>query len=296
MINIADNTWLLDYSEFSSDGYYDLKPGETLVFPWQVKPESYTETTITQTNLSAQDHTVQAWLSRKPVDDVMFYPMVNYMTNLVASRNGTVIDVYDTNDKNHLLKAQSGKQYFLNVKNLANEHNSFKLTFSWTATTTTVPSKPVSNNVTPSEKVGTSTKYGEIVAQLPHGLTIVKSNDNGTLFSLMRNDEIIASVKLKPSDIKGMQDITATYVDGSKKESAYLHYLVEYLVTDSILDIQLMDASMNKNFWDNLLAASGKLKLSLWDKATGNKDSLNKEKLNCETLWERDPNLYLLIS
>ena len=302
---LPENVSYIDYSDFSSDGYYSLQPGETKIFPWEVEPSGHTDITLVQTDLNTQDHTVQAWLSHEPLDYVM-YPNVGYMNWMDIQRTGTIVSIYDSSDlssKNQIFRARTKTSYYLNVKNMANEPNSFRVIFSFetgssTSNNTGDGNTPPYSDVNSGDAVGTHTIYGIVVAQLDDGLTLVDSSLDGfDTYSLMNGDDLVASVKLSEnSPIKGIEDIVATFCDGSNPLIQDLNLMMTFLTGKyGILDIQLYDASMDKVFWDTLMKYPGKLKFSLWDKATGKRTVINQEMLDCESLWERDPNLILLI-
>lgn len=298
-ITLPQNVTYIPYSDFSSDGYYSLLPGETKIFPWEVKPSEQTIITMVQSDSNTQDHSLQAWLSTRPLDDVMFWN-ISYMNYIDVKRTDTTVAIYDSSLKKPLvLSAPAKTSYYLNIKNMSNEPNGFRLIFSFSSaenTPSTTNNKP-STSLTPSTPVGTQTIYGVVVAQLPDSLTLVKSKSgDGDTYSLMFYDTLIASVTLKPSSIKGIEAITATYCDGSNPKIQGLHYMMEWLKDQySLMSIQLYDASTNKVFWDTLVEYPGFIKFVLWDKNTGARISLNSDMLICDTLWERDPNLIILI-
>lgn len=301
---LPQNVTYVPYSDFSSDGYYSLLPGETKIFPWEVEPGGHTDITLVHTNLNTQDHSVQAWLSHEPLDYVMF-PHVNYMNWLDVQRTGTIIEIYDSSSvaaKGKMFKARTETAYYLNVKNMTNEPNNFRVLFSYELGSNEGSSDdgdtPPYSDVTPDTPVGTHTIYGIVVAQLMDGLTLIDSSLDGVdTYSLMYYSKLIASMKLRPNpEIKGIQDITATYCDGSESKVQDIHLMVEWLCKKyGILDIQLYDATMNKVFWDTLVKYQGQTSLVLWDKKTGKRVILNSDMLKCESLWERDPNQFLLV-
>lgn len=302
---LPQNVTYVDYSDFTSDGYYSLAPGETKIFPWEVEPGGRTDITLVQTELNSQDHTVQAWLSHEPLDYVM-YPHVSYMNYMDVQRSGTVVSIYDKSSsvsQGQTFKAEPATAYYLNVKNMCNEENGFRVLFSFETGSGDNSDNgdgdtPPYSDVSPYDAIGTHTIYGIVVAQLADDLTLIDSSLDGVdTYSLMSYDTLVVSVKLEDNPvIKGMEDIKAIYCDGSNSKIQDLHLMMEWFVAKyGILDIQLYDATMNKVFWDTLMKYPGSLKFTLWDKKTGKRTVLNEDMLNCESLWERDPNLILLV-
>lgn len=300
-LKLPQNVTFVPYSDFSSDGYYDLAPGETKIFPWEVQPNGHTDITLIHNCLNSQDHTVQAWLSTEPLDYVMF-SNISFMNWIDVSRTGTTASIYDVSTRpTTLLKAETETAYYLNVKNMSNEPNTFRVIFSFETgsggSTPSDPNSPPYSELSPNDAIGTHTLYGIVVAQFSDELTLVHSDNGGDTYSLMSYNDLVATMKVRDNpDIKGMEDIIATYCDASKTKIEDLNFMVSWVAKKyGILSTQLFDASMNKIFWDTLVKYPGSLKMTLWDKKSGKRTQLNSDMLKCETLWERDSSLILLV-
>lgn len=301
MKEITDNSYeiaeLVPYSDYNKD-VFDLKPGEVLVFPWEIPTGSSTSFDIVQTANNAQDHTIKAWLSHKPLDEVMF-SRVDYLNWYDVKRISAPITVYDQTGIEHdhtKLKAKPNKTYFLNVKNTAGTDNQFSVKFSYIPENNAQkPSSPTNvKDVNHSLVIGTSTPYGNVVAQLDHGLTITQS---GGTYNLMRNDKIIASVKLAKSSITGLNDVVSTYQDGSDYDTAYIPMLVSWLAKNKpTLDVTLEEAIKNKAFWEIVLYDKpNDYNLVLWSKENGTQP-LSKPMMDCKELWGSSPENRLIIT
>lgn len=292
-MELPQNVHFVNYNEIDPNGYYSLKPGETLIFPW-IHFDT-TEISLVNTMENSQDFSIQAWLSRKPLDGVLF-PFISYMNYIQVPSNGRSITI--TSKKGDDLFLESG-DYFLNVKNMDNEANSFRVLFSLNGQSTNpvIPSETVSE-LNHDTSVGTQTSYGLVVAQVDDGLTILDTTLNGEdTYSLMDGTSLIASVKLFDSTVlKGSKQVKSSYIDESNGRSQDLHLMFEFLKSKYGLILgQLYDLSNNKHFWDILSRYPGKVKLNTWNRNTGERIVLNGDNLSCESLWERDPNIFLFI-
>lgn len=103
--NLPQNTVLVEPSQQTRDGFYELGPEETQIFVFSVPPKKYIKLGIAIISVDCEDLSMTGWFSRKPLDIPMFpyhsglnpfYVRKNYSYDeMYAGSNGTKLTIYD---------------------------------------------------------------------------------------------------------------------------------------------------------------------------------------------------------
>lgn len=113
------------------DGMYAIPSGTVHVFPFQVPVMGQQLITMRHHFPSAQDWSISAWFTKKPLDGTLFPNLDNWDDFRMS-----------TDDREYPIWAEGSPEesevylpplttYYLNVKNLQNRDNGYILTFSF---------------------------------------------------------------------------------------------------------------------------------------------------------------------
>lgn len=112
----------------SPHGYYDIEPGLTHIYPFEVNVNNPLTISIVLRNIDTQDESLSCWVSEQPLEYTLF-PRVRYMSPLTVLRTVNQFTLYDTTMNEGLLRLEPNKTYFLNVHNRQNMYNQYGLMF-----------------------------------------------------------------------------------------------------------------------------------------------------------------------
>lgn len=110
------------------DYYYNIDPGWTYIFEFNIKELSRTLIDIGHFFENSQDYSISCWFSRKPLDDVMFMDKDDMSIFSIARnqlRKFSFSDIIVCEENEVCLN--SSFTYYLNIKNLQNKLNQFYL-------------------------------------------------------------------------------------------------------------------------------------------------------------------------
>jgi hypothetical protein len=128
---LPDGVSLFQNDERDEDGYYQLLPDHRHVFEFTVPAGGLAGIQMIHHLTTAQDSTLVVWFSTDPLDGVLFRGQCD-LENFRMSRAQRTIVFYDawTNELEDVLTLPSERTYYLNVANLQNRINGYKLTIS----------------------------------------------------------------------------------------------------------------------------------------------------------------------
>jgi len=110
-----------------SFGQYAIQPGSIHVFPFQIPMFGAMEIGHAHILPSTQDFSIDGWVSDAPLDGRRYghFKLMRRRTEIVYHCSFMKTDV---EDPRYFL--ESGKTFYVNIKNLANQRNAYELTFS----------------------------------------------------------------------------------------------------------------------------------------------------------------------
>lgn len=130
-MSLPMGTYLIEGEYIDPDGLYQIGPGNTFIFKFRVEPFGKTTINLSHKLNNTQDMTLNAWFSKKPLVEPLFSgnPALNNFKLVRRRQTFEFWDelVYAGDDTKILLDA--GRDYYINIKNLQNSNNGFKLTF-----------------------------------------------------------------------------------------------------------------------------------------------------------------------
>lgn len=110
-----------------SFGQYVIPPGHIHVFPFEISMFSSVTLEMTHIFPNSQDFSIVAWITEKPLDGLVLNQQVGHFKLI---RRQTVFEIHDAflkQEDDDRLFLQSGRTYYVNVKNLQNRQNAYEL-------------------------------------------------------------------------------------------------------------------------------------------------------------------------
>lgn len=108
--------------DLDEDGYYEITPETILCFPFMIEENTELKVLLTHTALYSQDNSLRCWFSSTPNGQMLFK---NDDVDVFPMRRNTSCFIFGDN---HLI-INPNKTYYVNVQNLQNSNNIFKINF-----------------------------------------------------------------------------------------------------------------------------------------------------------------------
>ena len=120
------------------DGYYSILPRMTTVFPFYIPLLCYNEISWALVNQNAQDFSMRLWISTSPLDGLVDFKN-EALNPAYMNRAAMTIKIWDDfvinpdrpyYDPDRRAALPSALTYYLNVQNLQNQPNAYRISFS----------------------------------------------------------------------------------------------------------------------------------------------------------------------
>ena len=128
---LPNGVFLIDENNYDPDGLYRMGPGHTFIFKFRVKPFDKTQIHLSHKMDNSQDMTVDVWFSKKPLEPALFVndPSLNHFKLIRRRRTIEIWDELIFVGEPDKILLPGNVDYYLNIKNLQNSDNGFRLTF-----------------------------------------------------------------------------------------------------------------------------------------------------------------------
>jgi hypothetical protein len=127
----SDNFVLFNRPDRSKDDRYAIPGGVNHVFSFQILPRKHSNITLALTQLEppTQQFSVHAWLSRRPLDKILFEnnPAMNPIKLTLVPKSIIIWDVQMTDLDPGALTLDPMLTYYVNVRNMQSGQNAYKL-------------------------------------------------------------------------------------------------------------------------------------------------------------------------
>lgn len=129
---LPEGTQIIPIADRDPDHYYMIMPGQTLVFPFKIPMLG--SHTIEHVHVldEAQDWTISCWFSEKPLDNVLFERVDHWNEHKLGrvTRKFELWDELVLSEDDTRIGLSAFPVYYVNIRNLQNRINTFKLVFS----------------------------------------------------------------------------------------------------------------------------------------------------------------------
>lgn len=117
------------------DGLYRIESGNVHIFPFQIPFMGEQVITMEQMMPGSQDWSINVWFTYQPYDGTIFRNIDNW-DDFRMSPVSTTFSVWDEGVEPSLIQDGSqtlapGVTYYLNIRNLQNQTNGYRLLFSF---------------------------------------------------------------------------------------------------------------------------------------------------------------------
>ena len=129
---------LIQPSNRDPDGYYSILPRMTTVFLFNIPFLCYQEISWALVNQNAQDFSMRLWISTNPLDGLVDFKD-DSLNPCYMNRAARTIKIWDElvinpdrpyYDKDKRAALSSIPSYYMNIQNLQNQPNAYRLSFS----------------------------------------------------------------------------------------------------------------------------------------------------------------------
>lgn len=124
-----------------SFGQYVILPGHIHIFPFTVPMFGKVSLELTHILTNSQDFSICAWVSERPLDRMVLQQGIGHFKLI---RRQTIFEINDQflkqGDDDHRLFLESGRTFYVNVKDLQNRQNAYELFLEESASNTPPPS------------------------------------------------------------------------------------------------------------------------------------------------------------
>ena len=123
-------TTILSPEDRDYDGYYHILPGHTHIFKFIVPSFGLNKIGVAHVMSGTQDWSLDCWISSSPLDGVQFSKNAD-MNHFGIPRVMKEFEIWDEKvAPEGTLTLPSNRIFYINVKNLQNRDNTYKLVFS----------------------------------------------------------------------------------------------------------------------------------------------------------------------
>lgn len=118
---------IFEQDEQDAWGQYAIEPGRTHVFPFTVGMFGAIKLTVAHIQPNSQDFSLAVWISEQPLDGALWPFGAGHLKPIRRAQEFMLYDAFlkGVDDERDFL--QSGKRYYVNVKNLQNSPNAYEL-------------------------------------------------------------------------------------------------------------------------------------------------------------------------
>ncbi len=130
---LPEGTFIIEIEDRDPDEYYMIYPGQTIIFPFKIP--MFSSQTIQHLHVleNSQDWSLACWFSEKPLDRMLFERIDNWNEHKLQRiiREFEIWDELVAEPPHTKVALNSHQTYYVNIRNLQNKANTFKLSFSF---------------------------------------------------------------------------------------------------------------------------------------------------------------------